>query len=127
MVTEVSATLVATTTLRQRIGRESQVLFFCRQITVQRNQREALVSVHGAKRIDRGVDFAHAGHEHEDVAGRVGVDDTFYHIRRLLSDGSLVVMIEVANFDGITLAFGNEDGTYHVRSPAFRRRVSRTA
>ena len=64
----------------------------------------------GAAGVDGRVDFAHAGHENEHVAGRAGIDDAFHHIRGLFGDRAFVVAVQVTHLHRKTLAFGNQNG-----------------
>src|SRR6185503_4706981 len=93
----------------ERIRRKCQVLIFRGQIAVQRNYRETLVCLRGANGADGSVDFAHAGHEHKDVARFAGVDDAFDSIGGLIGEGAFVAMALEPHFDGEHLSFGNQN------------------
>ena len=78
---------------------------------MERQQGQPLLALNGAQRADRGIDFRHPGHEHQDVTGRTGVDDLLDDISRLLRHWPFIRLAEVADIDRKTLAFGNEDAT----------------
>ena len=57
----------------QAVGGEGQVLLLRRQFAVEGNHGQRLAQPGGAAGGQGGVDFRHAGHEHQDVAGLPGL------------------------------------------------------
>ena len=92
----------------QRVRFKSQILIFGWQVSVERQHRHALVQSRGANAADGRIDLRHARHEHENMARLTRVDDPFHGVSRLLRHGAFVLVVEEANFDRETLAFGDE-------------------
>ena len=76
---------------------------------MQRDVGHALASSDASQSVERAVDLAAPRHEHEDVAGRLVIDDAFDHLSRLRGDRALVRKRVIANFHRIALPFRNED------------------
>ena len=95
--------------LAERVRRECEVLLLRLQFAVQRNERESFLRARGTKRVDGGVDLAHAWHEHEDVARLARIDDALDGIRRLIALRPVVRCVEVIDFHREALAFGDEN------------------
>ena len=74
---------------------------------MERNQRDPLSRPARADGAKGGVDFGHAGHEHEDVARFTRVDDAFDDVGRLLRDRPFILAVQVTDFDRKALAFGD--------------------
>ena len=68
MVSEVSATLVETMTLRFWLGRDGGVLLGGRQFAMEGVEGEVARAEVVAQGVERALDFVGAGHEDEDVA-----------------------------------------------------------
>ena len=76
---------------------------------MQRNEGEALGSPGRTQGVDGRGDFAHARHEDQDVPTFAGVDDPFHGVRRLLGARPIIREVEIVDFDGKALAFGDEN------------------
>lgn len=63
-----------------------------------------------AQGVEGAVDFAASGHEDEDVAFVAVVDDLFDGRGGLIAEVAIIGDGEIIDFDGVALAFGNEDG-----------------
>src|SRR5258708_38776110 len=76
---------------------------------MQGNHCEPFACSQSATGINRGVDFAHARHEDEDVTRLARVNDSADRISSLFRDRPFIMMIEIRNLNRITLAFGYQD------------------
>lgn len=94
----------------ERVGLESAILVFGRKVAVERDEGEAFGGASCAQGVDGGVDFAHTRHEHEDVTRLAAIHDLFDGVGSLIGGGAFVDLVEVADFDRITLAFRDQDG-----------------
>ena len=95
--------------LAQRAGGEGAVLLLRFQFTVQRKTRHALLCSQAPQRVQRAADLAAPGHEDEDVARGIAVEDALHGFHGLHRDGACVRERKIADFHGVALPLGNED------------------
>ena len=79
------------------------------ECAVQGDAGHTLLRSHTSQRVEGAVDLAAAGHEDENVAGSIVIDDTLDRLSRLCGDGALVGEPKIVHLHGIALPFGNED------------------
>ena len=94
---------------------ESAVLICRRQFAVQRDQLHRLGEAPPAELADCASDFAHAGHENQDVSRRVISQNQLHRVGRLLSDRVAVAVLAKADLDRERAPVGGEHGAGRVR------------
>ena len=95
MVIDVSATLVASTTLRRSLRGKHLVLLFGRQIAVQRHHGQVPCRGQRFQPPGRLADFAHAGQEHQHVASGL-VKDPPRGLGRAIGNAAAFQILNVA-------------------------------
>ena len=93
----------------QRVRRKGAVLLLWFELAMQRDASHAFPRSQAAQGIERALDFATSRHEDEDVAGVFVVQDALDGLRGLHGDRALIRHREIADLDGKTLPFGDED------------------
>ncbi len=76
---------------------------------MQWDQGEGFAHAYSAQGGQGGIDFRHAGHEHQDVTLFPGIDNAFGGIGGLLGHGPIIGLAQKPHGDGEALAFGDED------------------
>ena len=89
---------------------EGAVLFLGLESAVEGNAGDLLIGAEIVEGIEGAVDLTAAGHEDEDVAGAVFIDNALDGLGRLRGDLVLIRDGKVVDLDGEALSLGNEDG-----------------